>query len=34
MKVTLFSQVSIDGKLTLGSGNSSKDLFNLLDDDD
>ncbi|GAA0084932.1 2,5-diamino-6-(ribosylamino)-4(3H)-pyrimidinone 5'-phosphate reductase [Clostridium sp. CTA-7] len=34
MKVTLFSQVSIDGKLTLGSGNSSKDLFNLLDNDD
>ncbi|MDZ5001254.1 riboflavin biosynthesis protein RibD, partial [Clostridium perfringens] len=34
MKVTLFSQVSIDGKLALGSGNSSKELFNLLDDDD
>ena len=34
MKVTLFSQVSIDGKLTLGSGNSSKYLFSLLDDDD
>ena len=27
MKVTLLSQVSIDGKLTLGAGNSSKDLF-------
>lgn len=34
MKVTLLSQVSIDGKLTLGSGNSSKDLFNLLDESD
>lgn len=34
MKVTLFSQVSIDGKLALGSGNSSKELFNLLNDDD
>lgn len=34
MKVTLFSQVSIDGKLTLGAGKSSKDLFTLLDDDD
>lgn len=34
MKVTLFSQVSIDGKLTLGAGSSSKDLFNLLDDND
>ncbi|MBW6410644.1 dihydrofolate reductase family protein [Clostridium weizhouense] len=34
MKVTLFSQVSIDGKLTLGAGNSSKDLFNFLDEGD
>ncbi|AQR94671.1 dihydrofolate reductase family protein [Clostridium saccharoperbutylacetonicum] len=34
MKVTLFSQVSIDGKLTLGAGSSSKDLFTLLDDND
>ena len=34
MKVTVFSQISIDGKLTLGSGNSSKDLFKLFTDDD
>ncbi|HST80373.1 MAG TPA: dihydrofolate reductase family protein [Kineosporiaceae bacterium] len=34
MKVTIFSQISIDGKMTLGRGNSSKDLFELLEDDD
>ncbi|MBD7911879.1 MULTISPECIES: dihydrofolate reductase family protein [Clostridium] len=34
MKIILLSQVSIDGKLTLGVGTSSKDLFNLLDDND
>lgn len=34
MKTTIFSQVSIDGKLTLGEGNSSKELFNLLDTED
>lgn len=34
MKITLLSQVSIDGKLTLGVGTSSKDLFNFLDDND
>ncbi len=34
MKVTVFSQVSIDGKLTLGNGNSSKDLFKLFTEDD
>ena len=31
MKVTVFSQISIDGKLTLGQGNSSKELFELFD---
>lgn len=34
MKVTVFSQISIDGKLTLGNGNSSKELFQLLNEDD
>lgn len=34
MKVTVFSQISIDGKLTLGNGNSSKELFQLLTEDD
>ncbi len=34
MKVTVFSQVSIDAKLTLGRGNSSKELFQLLEDED
>lgn len=34
MKVTVFSEISIDGKLTLGAGNSSKELFSLLDQDD
>jgi len=34
MKVTVFSQISIDGKLSLGHGNSSKDLFKLFTEDD
>lgn len=34
MKTTIFSQVSIDGKLTLGKGISSKELFSLLDTED
>ncbi len=34
MKVTVFSQISIDGKLTLGNGNSSKELFQLFSEDD
>lgn len=34
MKVTVFSQISIDGKLTLGQGNSSKELFELFDEED
>lgn len=33
MKVTMFSQVSIDGKLTLGKGKSSKKLFDLLSEE-
>lgn len=34
MKLTVFSEISIDGKLTLGAGNSSKDLFSLLEQED
>ncbi|CAM4372971.1 dihydrofolate reductase family protein [Paenibacillus alkaliterrae] len=34
MKVTVFSQVSIDGKLTFGSGYSSKELFQLFTQED
>lgn len=34
MRVTVVSEVSIDGKLTLGSGNSSKELFELLTESD
>lgn len=34
MRVTVFSQVSIDGKLTFGEGQSSKELFQLFDEDD
>ncbi|AAO54375.1 MULTISPECIES: dihydrofolate reductase family protein [Pseudomonas syringae group] len=34
MKVTVFSQISIDGKLTMGKGASSKPLFQNFDDDD
>ncbi|MCX8130253.1 MAG: dihydrofolate reductase family protein [Clostridia bacterium] len=34
MKTTIFSQISIDGKLTLGAGNSSKDLFKLFSNED
>lgn len=34
MKITVFSQISIDGKLTLGAGNSSKGLFSLLNEGD
>lgn len=34
MKVTVFSQISIDGKLTLGSQASSKPLFKHFDDED
>ena len=33
MKVTMFSQVSIDGKLTSGKGMSSRGLLQLLDED-
>lgn len=34
MKTTIFSQVSIDGKLTLGKGNSSKEMCQVLSEDD
>lgn len=34
MKVTVFSQISIDGKLTLGHGGSSKGLFQRFNDED
>lgn len=34
MKVTVFSQISIDGKLTLGNGASSKPLFQRFNDED
>lgn len=34
MKTTIFSQISIDGKLTLGAGNSSKELFTLFSNQD
>lgn len=34
MKITIFSQISIDGKLTLGHGGSSKGLFQRLSDED
>lgn len=34
MKVTVFSQTSIDGKLTLGQGASSKPLFERFNDED
>lgn len=34
MKITVFSQISIDGKLTLGNGGSSKGLFQNFNDDD
>lgn len=34
MKITLVSQVSIDGKITLGEGASSKELFSLLTEED
>ncbi|KQB55236.1 riboflavin biosynthesis protein RibD [Pseudomonas endophytica] len=34
MKVTVFSQISIDGKLTLGNGGSSKGLFTRFNDED
>lgn len=34
MKTSVFSQISIDGKLTLGPGQSSKPLFSLFDDPD
>lgn len=34
MKTTIFSQISIDGKLTLGAGNSSKELFSLFSSQD
>lgn len=34
MKVTVFSQISIDGKLTLGDGGSSKGLFQRFNDED
>lgn len=34
MKTSIFSQISIDGKLTLGQGQSSKPLFSLFDESD
>ncbi|MNW48954.1 2,5-diamino-6-ribosylamino-4(3H)-pyrimidinone 5'-phosphate reductase [compost metagenome] len=34
MKTSIFSQISIDGKLTLGAGQSSKPLFSLFDSND
>ncbi|MCX8128669.1 MAG: dihydrofolate reductase family protein [Clostridia bacterium] len=34
MKTVIFSQISIDGKLTLGAGHSSKDLFSLFSVED
>ncbi|MEK3761280.1 dihydrofolate reductase family protein [Paenibacillus sp. FSL R7-0337] len=34
MKTTIFSQISIDGKLTMGAGNSSKELFSLFSSED
>ncbi|EFM10231.1 bifunctional deaminase-reductase domain protein [Paenibacillus curdlanolyticus YK9] len=34
MKTTVFSQISIDGKLTLGAGSSSKQLFTLFSNQD
>ncbi len=34
MKTVIFSQISIDGKLTLGAGNSSKDLFDMFSTED
>lgn len=34
MKTSIFSQISIDGKLTLGAGQSSKPLFSLFDSKD
>lgn len=34
MKTTIFSQISIDGKLTLGAGSSSKQLFSLFSEQD
>ncbi|WP_256989975.1 dihydrofolate reductase family protein, partial [Paenibacillus sp. VTT E-133280] len=33
-KTTIFSQISIDGKLTMGAGNSSKELFSLFSNED
>ncbi|MNO37480.1 2,5-diamino-6-ribosylamino-4(3H)-pyrimidinone 5'-phosphate reductase [compost metagenome] len=34
MKTSIFSQISIDGKLTLGAGQSSKPLFSFFDSND
>ncbi|MBR1691485.1 MAG: dihydrofolate reductase family protein [Lachnospiraceae bacterium] len=34
MKISLVSEVSIDGKITFGEGKSSKDLFSLLSQED
>lgn len=34
MIVTIFSQISIDGKLTFGTGQSSKELFRLFNEQD
>lgn len=34
MEVTIFSQISIDGKLTFGEGQSSKEMFELLGPED
>ncbi|KAA9008510.1 riboflavin biosynthesis protein RibD [Paenibacillus spiritus] len=34
MRTTIFSQVSIDGKMTLGAGQSSKPLFSMFEPED
>lgn len=34
MKTSIFSQISIDGKITMGAGQSSKPLFSLLENQD
>lgn len=34
MKVTMFCQTTIDGKLSLGRGISSKEILSLLDEED
>ncbi|MNI50616.1 2,5-diamino-6-ribosylamino-4(3H)-pyrimidinone 5'-phosphate reductase [compost metagenome] len=34
MKTSIFSQISLDGKITMGAGQSSKPLFSLLENQD